>query len=172
MKVIRYQTKLKASGDEYRKIVFWNRFLRNMTESFFTVLPAILSIAGIIAGYYGGILIIVYAIAFIYPIFILSQFKSTVNYHLKHRDPSEDAPCEVTFMTNGVMFDIPEFDRKEIYEWDGLTTIYDKFGYYMMFEKGTMTFMLRKADIPDELKNDVVAFIKENVNQNKCVIRF
>ena len=32
MDYIKYKTTLKASGDEYKKIVFWNRFVRNPVQ--------------------------------------------------------------------------------------------------------------------------------------------
>lgn len=32
MDYIKYETTLKASGREYSKIVFWNRFIRNPIE--------------------------------------------------------------------------------------------------------------------------------------------
>ena len=36
MDYIKYKTTLKASGDEYKKIVFWNRFVRNPVETILT----------------------------------------------------------------------------------------------------------------------------------------
>ena len=40
MDYIKYKTTLKASGDEYKKIVFWNRFVRNPVETILTWTPA------------------------------------------------------------------------------------------------------------------------------------
>lgn len=172
MDVIRYTTTLKASGTEYKKIVFWNRFLRNKLELILTFIPALLSIILFCFGFYHTFFLIAYLIVCCYPLFIFRQFKSTVEYHLKHRDPSENAPCEITFMENGILAEINEFDLKYIYHWDEFTTIYDKYGYYMMFQKGKMIVMLRKADIPAEFQQPVIQFMRDNVNQNECMFRF
>lgn len=50
---------------------------------------------------------------------------------------------------SGILAEIPEFELTYNYSWDDFTTIYDKFGYYMFFEKGKMTVMLRQADVPE-----------------------
>lgn len=172
MDTIRYTSTLKASGDEYKKIVFWNRFLRNKTELILSIIPAIISIILIILGFFSQFFLIGYVVFFIYPIFTYIQFKSNVEYHLKHRDQSENAPCEFTFMENGILAEIKDFDIRYVYHWEDFTTIYDKFGYYMMFQKGKMLLMLKKADIPADLQQPVIQFIKENVDQNLCMIRF
>lgn len=52
-------------------------------------------------------------------------------------------------MESGILAEIPEFELTYNYSWDDFTTIYDKFGYYMFFEKGKMTVMLRQADMPN-----------------------
>lgn len=52
-------------------------------------------------------------------------------------------------MESGILAEIPEFELTYNYSWDDFTTIYDKFGYYMFFEKGKMTVMLRQADMPE-----------------------
>lgn len=172
MDVIHYSTKLKASGAEYKKIVFWNRFFRNKLELILSFIPAFTSIPLIYFGFGNSFLIFVYLIFWIYPFFVYTQFQSAVRYHLKHRDPAEDAPCEITFMENGILAEIKDFDTRYLYEWNDLTTIYDKFGYYMMFQKGKMLVMLRKADIPDDMKQPVIDFIKKNVDQNTCMLKF
>ena len=56
-------------------------------------------------------------------------------------------------MESGILAEIPEFELTYNYSWDDFTTIYDKFGYYMFFEKGKMTVMLRQADMPAGLSN-------------------
>lgn len=172
MKVLKYTSTLKACGKEYGKIVFWNRFLRNKTELIITVLPAIASIFLMINGYTNSFLLILYAIFWFYPIFIFSQFKTIIKNHLKNRDQSESAPCEFTFMETGILAEIPDYDLKYVYNWEDCTTIYSKFGYYMMFQKGKMLVMLRQADIPEDIREDVAEFIKKNVNQNTCRILF
>lgn len=40
MDYIKYKTTLKASGVKYKKIVFWNRFVRNPVETILTWTPA------------------------------------------------------------------------------------------------------------------------------------
>jgi hypothetical protein len=173
MDTIQYNTKLKASGDEYRKIVFWNRFLRNPTETILTLLPAVLAIILMCSGFLNGFLGIIYAACFAYPIYIFAvQFRSSVNYHLKHRDPSEDAPCTITLMDSGILAEIPSHEITTTYLWDAFTTIYCKFGYFMCFEGSKMTVMLRVADMSEEQQSVVPDFIKSHVNQNICKITF
>lgn len=172
MDVIHYTTTLKASGAEYKKIVFWNRFIRNKLELILSFVPALSSILFLFLGYGNGFFLFVYLIFWIYPFFVYTQFKKAVTYHLKHRDPSEDAPCEITFMENGIFAEIDSFDIRTVYNWNDFTTIYDKFGYYMMFKKGNMLVMLRKADIPEAMKEPAIQFMRKNVNQNECLLKF
>ena len=115
MDVIRYTTKLKASGAEYKKIVFWNRFLRNKLEAIFSIIPALSSILLLYLGFYNPFFVFAYIIFCVYPFFIYTQFRSAVDYHLKHRDQSETAPCEITFMENGILAEINEFDLRYLY---------------------------------------------------------
>ena len=172
MDVIRYTTMLKASGAEYKKIVFWNRFLRNKTEAVISIIPALSSILFIYLGFYNPFFVFAYIIFCVYPFFIYTQFRSAVDYHLKHRDQSETAPCEITFMENGILAEINEFDLRYLYHWNDFTTIYDKYDYYMMFKKGEMLVMLRKADIPEQLQKPVIQFMSHNVDQNECMLLF
>ena len=96
MDYIKYETTLKASGREYSKIVFWNRFIRNPIELILTWLPAAITIVCIALGCFSSYLAVIYAACWCYPIYIFGfQFKSSVNYHLKNRDASESAPCGV-----------------------------------------------------------------------------
>jgi hypothetical protein len=173
MDIIKYDTKLKAAGKEYKKIVFWNRFIRNPIELILTIAPSIASIVCMVLGYINTYLAVIYAACFCYMLYIfLIQFKNSVNYHLKHRDPAEDAPCSITLMETGILAVIPEYDVTENYPWEDFTTIYDKFGYYMMFEKGKMLVMLRKADIPESMIQEVPKCIKKYVDMNKCKVLF
>ncbi len=99
------------------------------------------------------LLLILYAVCWFYPIYIFGyQFRSSVNYHLKHRDPSEEAPCTITLMNNAIMADIPEHNLVYTYEWNQFTNVYNKFGYYMLFNKGRMIVMLSQKDMPDDIK--------------------
>ena len=98
--------------------------------------------------------------------------KVDVNYHLKNREASESAPCTITLMDSGILAEIPDYDKTLNYEWDSFTTIYKKFGYYMLFENSKMTVMLREADIPENQRNAASDFIKSHVDMNKCKVLF
>lgn len=173
MDFIKYNTTLKASGKEYSRIVFWNRFLRNPVELILTWIPAAITIVLIILGYLNTYLAVIYAACWCYPIYIFGfQFKNSVNYHLKHRDESESAPCVITLMESGILAEIADFDLTYNYNWDDFTTVYDKFGYYMMFSGSKMIVMLRQADMSDEQRTAAPAFIKKNIDMNKCKVLF
>ena len=47
-------------------------------------------------------------------------------------------------MDNAIMADIPEHDLVYTYEWNQFTYVYNKFGYYMLFNKGRMIVMLNQ----------------------------
>ncbi len=82
MDFIKYNTKLKADGSEYKKIVFWNRFLRNPIELILSCLPAAATIVLISMGYLNTYTAVIYAAMWCYPIYIFCfQFRSSVNYH-------------------------------------------------------------------------------------------
>ncbi|MGN0320665.1 MAG: hypothetical protein ACI4D1_07110 [Lachnospira sp.] len=173
MDIIKYDTTLKASGKDYSKIVFWNRFIRNPIELILSWTPAIISLILLICGIYSSFLLILYAVCWFYPIYIFAyQFRTSVNYHLKHRDPSEDAPCSITLMDNAIMADIPEHDLTYTYEWNQFTSVYSKFGYFMLFNKGRMIVMLCQKDMPDDIRDEVPRFIKSHVDRNICKIYF
>lgn len=171
MDFIKYNTKLKADGSEYKKIVFWNRFLRNPIELILSCLPAAATIVLISMGYLNTYTAVIYAAMWCYPIYIFCfQFRSSVNYHLKHRDPAEDAPCTITLMETCIMAEIPEYNITNTYHWEDFTTVYNKFGYYMMFNKSKMIVMLRQADMPEDIRNSVRDYIKNHVDMNKCKV--
>ncbi len=171
MDFIKYTSTLKASGKKYEKIVFWNRFWRNKTELILTLLPAAASIALFSAGFHSTLMLMIYVIAFVYPFMVFSQCRSSIRYHLKNRDASESAPCEITLMATGILAEIPDYETIYTYRWDEFTTIYDVLGYYMMFHKGTMIVMLNKADIPPEYRTAVVDFIFAHIDANTCYAR-
>ena len=169
--IYKYNTTLKASGNDYKKIVFWNRFLRNPVELILSWVPAVISIIMLASGRYNTFLLIIYAICWFYPIYIFAfQFKSSVNYHLKHRDASEDAPCTITLMDNAILADIPDHNLIYTYEWEQFTTVYFKYGYYMLFNGKQMVVMLNSNDMPENIKKNVGGFIMEHVDRNKCRI--
>ncbi|MGN0327736.1 MAG: hypothetical protein ACI4D4_02020 [Lachnospira sp.] len=173
MNTLKYETRLKASGDDYKKIVFWNRFLRNPAELILSWVPALITIVLLALGYANTFLLIIYAICWFYPIYIFAfQFKSNVNYHLKHRDPSEDAPCTMTLMPNAILADIPDYELTYTYEWDQFTTAYLVNGYYMLFNGSKMIVMLNTKDMPEDIRNQAGKYIKEHVDRNKCKICF
>ena len=173
MDILKYDTTLKAGGNDYYKIVFWNRFLRNPTELILTWVPALTSIVLMVMGIYSTFLMIVYAVFWFYPIYIFAfQFKSNIRYHLKHRDPSEDAPCTITFMDNAILADIPEHELTYTYEWEQFTTVYNKYGYYMLFAGKKMVVMLNQHDMNDELKKAIPEYIRKHVDMNKCRLLF
>lgn len=173
MNIIKYNTTLKASGKDYSRIVFWNRFIRNPIELILSWTPAAISLVLLICGIYSSFLLILYAVCWFYPIYIFAyQFKSNVNYHLKHRDPSEDAHCIITLADNAIIADIPDHNLTYTYEWDQFTSIYNKFGYYMLFNKGRMIVMLCQKDMTDDIKSMVPSFIKEHVDRNICKLYF
>lgn len=171
MDIIKFNSVFKASGSEYAKIVFWNRFLRNPTELILTFTPAVISIGFFIAGFTNTFALIIYLMCFAYPFFVYRQYRAAVSYHLKNRDASEGAACTFTLMDTGIMAEINEYNIINTYKWDDCTTIYDRAGYYFMFNKSKMLVMLRKADIPDELKEPVKEYIKTHIDGNKCVFK-
>lgn len=75
-------------------------------------------------------------------------------------------------MDNAIMADIPEHDLVYTYEWNQFTNVYNKFGYYMLFNKGRMIVMLSQKDMPEDIKKAVPAYIKSHVDRNICKINF
>lgn len=171
MDYIKFSSTYKADGSQYEKIVFWNRFLRNKTELVLTLLPAIISIAAFACGYRSTFLMIVYCIFFVYPFIAYSQFKSTVKYHLAHRDRLESAPCEFTLMDSGILCEFIDSEDKKIFKWEDFTTVYDRLGYYMFFQKGDMLVMLCQADIPADASESVRDYIRSHIDHNKCIMK-
>lgn len=171
MDIIKFESVFKASGDEYARIVFWNRFLRNPAELILSFIPAVISIVFMCLGYTNTFAMIIYLICFAYPFFVYRQYKSAVAYHLKNRDASEGAACTFTLTEAGVLAEIHDYNIINTYKWDDCTTIYDRVGYYMLFNKSSMLVMLRKADIPEDLKEPVKNYIKSHIDNNKCVMK-
>lgn len=64
MDIIQYQTKLKADGDTYKKIVFWNRFIKNPTELILTIAPAIIATVMLAMGYISTFIAVIYAVCY------------------------------------------------------------------------------------------------------------
>ena len=134
---------------------------------------AIISVILMALGRYNSFLLIIYAICWFYPIYIFAfQFKNSVNYHLKHRDSSEDAPCTITLMDSAILADIPDYNLVYTYEWEQFTTVYFLYGYYMLFAGKKMIVMLNTKDMPEDIKAITGQFIKEHVDLNKCKLAY
>lgn len=67
MDIIKFNTRLKADGKEYSRIVYWNRFWRNKTELILSCIPAAASIVLFACGFRSSFLMIVYVIFCAYP---------------------------------------------------------------------------------------------------------
>lgn len=171
MEIIRFESRLKPSGKEYEKVCMWNRFVRSKTEAILTCLPAIASIILFVIGYRDPFLIIIYAVLIVYPFFIVWQFKSEIAYRLKHREATEDAPCIITFMPNGILAEIKELDFIAQYNWSEFTTIYERMGYYMMYNKNKMIVMIKKDDIPESMRKTAHQYIIDNIDHNTCAMK-
>ena len=171
MEIIRFESKLKPSGKEYEKVCMWNRFVRNKTEAILTCIPAVISIVLLILGYHDAFLVIIYAVLIVYPFFILWQFKSEINYRLKHREPTEDAPCVFTFMPNGILAEIKDYDFITQYNWSDFTTVYNRLGYYMMYQKSKMIVMIKQSDIPEHLRDAARQYITDSIDHNRCAMK-
>ena len=126
-----------------------------------------------ILGKYNSFLLIIYAICWFYPIYIFAfQFKNSVNYHLKHRDSSEDAPCTITLMDSAILADIPDHNLVYTYEWEQFTTVYFLYGYYMLFAGKKMIGILNTKDMPEDIKAITGQLIKGHVALNKCKLEY
>ncbi len=172
MNYIKFHSTYKADGRKYKQIVFWNRFIRTKIETILTLLPAALSICFFANGYRSTFLMIIYCIFMLYPFFVYRQFQSAVSYHLKNRDKLESAPCSFTLMDSGILCEFDGSGEKRIFKWEDFTTVYNRLGYYMFFQKNEMLVMLNREDIPKELTNQVLEYIKSHINHNKCIIKY
>lgn len=171
MDFIKFHSTFKADGRQYKQIVFWNRFIRTKTETILTLLPAALSIFFFAYGYRSTYLMIIYCIFIVYPFMVYRQFQSAVSYHLENRDKSESAPCSFTLMDSGILCEFDGSDEKRIFKWSDFTTVYNRFGYYLFFQKNDMLVMLNQNDIPTELTGPVLEYIRCHIDHNKCIIR-
>lgn len=152
--IIKFTSVKKPKGEEYKKITYWNRFIRTKVEAIIMLLLVILGVATMIYrlgnGTMNSMWFIMSLIFIGYPWLIISQFNRTIRYHLKHRDPAEDAPCEFTVMDNGVLMESADIDARDFVRFDELTSIYlDVFGYYMCFKKNKAVIVIKKSDVPE-----------------------
>ena len=162
MDIIRFTSTLKPSGKEYKKVVYWNRFVRTKLE---TIILLIMFLGGIALFAYALtanklMLMIVGAILFLYPIIIISQCNSSIKYHLAHRDKVEEMPCEFTIMQNGILAEVKEAEYTNFLKWEDATKLYNAIGYYMFFDNNNLKLMIKKADIPDSQKKLAIEYIR------------
>ena len=67
-------------------------------------------------------------------------------------------------MNNAILADIPDHNLIYTYEWEQFTTVYFKYGYYMLFNGKQMVVMLNSNDMPENIKKNVGGFIMEHVD--------
>ena len=175
--VIRFTSTQKPDGKEYKKITYWNRFIREKIETLILIALIATSISCGIYRLTTGTMDTFWAILCIvflfYPIIVITQFNSSIRYHLKHRDPSESAPCEFCLMENGILIDVPECDVHKFIKYDEFTHVYTNvFGYYMMFRKNTVLAMIRHSDIPEGQKDEFEDTMVTSLNDTCNVSRF
>lgn len=175
--VIKFTSTQKPDGDEYKKITYWNRFVRVKIETILMLALAALSIAcgayRLANGTMDTFWAIICIIFLFYPGLIITQFNSSIRYHLKHRDPSETAPCEFCIMENGILMDVPEHDVHSFIRYDEFTHVYTNvFGFYMMFRKNKVLVMIRHSDIPEGRKDDLEDMMFAGLNTNCKVSKF
>ena len=160
MDIITFTSTLKPSGAEYKKVVYWNRFLRVKTES---IVLGILLLLGISLLYKssGRIMFMIFgAILALYPVLIITQLNSSIKYHLAHRDDIESMPCTYTIMENGILTEVNDKNYSKFYKWTPEHKFYDRLGYYMFFDVNDLTIMVKKADIPKNSQKKVLEYIK------------
>lgn len=175
--VIRFTATQKPDGDEYKKITYWNRFVRVKTE---TLIIFLLVLVGLSLGIYRlatGTMDTFFAILCIiflfYPVLIIMQFNSSIRYHLKHRDPAETAPCEFCLMENGILIDVAEHNVHNMVRYDEFTHVYlNVFGYYMMFQKNKVLVMFKHSDLPEGRCQDFEDMMVAGLNTGCKVSRF
>lgn len=167
MELIQFTSTLKPDGKEYKKVVYWNRFVRMKLE---TVILALLFIAGIflLANSADKIMFLVVGALFvIFPIIIIIQLNSSIRYHLENRDKLESMPCTFTIMTNGILTDIREADYTKLTKWEESDKVYNAVGYYMFFKGNTMTIMVDKSAIPDDKRELAHKYITDGMRAAK-----
>ena len=105
--VIRFTSTQKPDGKEYKKITYWNRFVRTKIETLILIALVIVSIScaayRLTTGTMDTFWAIICIVFLFYPFLIITQFNSSIRYHLKHRDPAETSPCEFCLMENGIL---------------------------------------------------------------------
>ncbi len=175
--VIRFTSTQKPDGNEYKKITYWNRFVRVKVE---TLIMLALVIVGISCAAYrlttetmDTFWAIICIVFLFYPFLIITQFNTSIRYHLKHRDPAETSPCEFCIMENGILIDVPECDVHNFVRYDEFTHVYTNvFGFYMMFQKSKVLVMIRHSDIPEGRKDDFEDMMVAGLSNSCKVSKF
>lgn len=164
MNIIRFTSTLKPSGKEYKKIVYWNRFIRMKLE---TIILTLLFIAGIFLLFNTKelVLLLMGGLFIVFPIIVIIQLNSSIRYHLDNRDKTESMPCEFTVMQNGILTNIYDENYSKMYKWEESTSVYDALGYYMFFNKNAMTVMINKSDVAESDKKNLRSTIKTNMGK-------
>lgn len=107
------------------------------------------------------------AIFAIFPIIVISQFNTSIKYHLANRDKTEEMPCEFTIMVNGILAEIKEADYSQFFRWEDATKLYDSIGYYMFFDHNDMKLMINKSHIDTKDKQLAAQYIKNGMKENR-----
>ena len=74
-------------------------------------------------------------------------------------------------MDNGILCEFIDSEEKKVFKWEDFTTVYNRLGYYMFFQKGDMLVMLNQADIPDDKKTAAKEYINSHIDHNKCLMK-
>lgn len=167
MNFVQFTSTLKPDGKEYKKIVYWNRYIRMKGESLFLIFVFICGIL-VIATQKELYKLIIGALGICFPIMVIMQFNSSIAYHLKNRDKTESMPCKYTIMQNGILTEIPEENYSKLYKWEDSTKVYNRLGYYMFFNKNDMTVMISKSDVAKEDLQTLKNLIKNGMGPKKC----
>jgi hypothetical protein len=175
--VIRFTSTQKPDGKEYKKITYWNRFVRTKIETLILIALVIVSIScaayRLTTGTMDTFWAIICIVFLFYPFLIITQFNSSIRYHLKHRDPAETSPCEFCLMENGILIDVPECDVHSFIRYDEFTHVYTNvFGFYMMFQKNKVLAMIRHSDIPQGRSDDFEDMMFSGLNDSCKVSKF
>lgn len=168
MNILKFESTLKPSGKEYKKVVYWNRFIRTKKETIFLLILIAVALYILLSGTNEFVPLIIAAACIIYPIIVITQLNSSIKYHLAHRDKRETQSCTFTVMNNGILVDVPESEFTEVYKWGDMDKVYKAQGYYMFFNGNKLIVMLNIEDMPDEMKQPIRIAIIKNMTPKKC----
>ncbi len=168
MQILRFDSTMKPEGKEYKKIVYWNRFIRTKKETIFLIALLFAGASILLTGTHNFISLIIAAACIIYPILIITQLNNSIKYHLAHRDQRESAPCTFTIMNNGILADVPSHEFTHVYKWPDMDKVYKFGGYYMFFNKNTLEVMLKIEDMPQDIRQPVRVAIIQHMTAKKC----